>query len=152
MTALMGMTMVVGISTEMAIFYVSEYTELASTMTPRQALREATRNRLRPITMTTLAALLTLAPLALAIGQGSAISYPAAARDSYHFRPASSVSAGPSPDAGSNIPHVTEPSAGALVTHGWWESPCNALDRGRQASSMRQPLQKRRKADAYPTG
>jgi multidrug efflux pump subunit AcrB len=44
----------------------------------RQALREASRNRLRPITMTTLAALLTLAPLALAIGQGSAIQQPLA--------------------------------------------------------------------------
>ena len=28
-TALMGMTMIIGIGTEMAIFYVSEYTELA---------------------------------------------------------------------------------------------------------------------------
>ena len=77
-TALMGMTMVIGIGTEMAIFYVSEYAELAHVMTPRQALREASRNRLRPITMTTLAALLTLAPLALAIGQGSAIQQPLA--------------------------------------------------------------------------
>ena len=77
-TALMGMTMVIGISTEMAIFYVSEYAELAHAMPLRQALREASRNRLRPITMTTLAALLTLAPLALAIGQGSAIQQPLA--------------------------------------------------------------------------
>ena len=77
-TALMGMTMVIGISTEMAIFYVSEYAELAHAMPPRQALREASRNRFRPITMTTLAALLTLAPLALAIGQGSAIQQPLA--------------------------------------------------------------------------
>jgi multidrug efflux pump subunit AcrB len=74
----MGMTMVIGISTEMAIFYVSEYAELAHAMPPRQALREASRNRFRPITMTTLAALLTLAPLALAIGQGSAIQQPLA--------------------------------------------------------------------------
>jgi multidrug efflux pump subunit AcrB len=77
-TALMGMTMVIGISTEMAIFYVSEYADLAHAMPPRHALREASRNRLRPITMTTLAALLTLAPLALAIGQGSAIQQPLA--------------------------------------------------------------------------
>ena len=47
-------------------------------MPSRQALREASRNRLRPITMTTLAALLTLAPLALAIGQGSVIQQPLA--------------------------------------------------------------------------
>ena len=77
-TALMGMTMVIGIGAEMAVFYISKYTELAHTMPPRQALREASQNRLRPITMTTLAALLTLAPLALAIGQGSAIQQPLA--------------------------------------------------------------------------
>ena len=77
-TALMGMTMIIGIGTEMAIFYVSEYAELAHAMLPARALREASRNRLRPITMTTLAAILTLLPLALAIGQGSAIQQPLA--------------------------------------------------------------------------
>jgi multidrug efflux pump subunit AcrB len=77
-TALMGMTMIIGIGTEMAIFYVSEYTELTREMEPMLALREASRNRLRPITMTTLAAILTLLPLALAIGQGSAIQQPLA--------------------------------------------------------------------------
>jgi CzcA family heavy metal efflux pump len=77
-TALMGMTMIIGIGTEMAIFYVSEYTELAAHMEPRRALREASRNRLRPITMTTLAAILTLMPLAFAVGQGSAIQQPLA--------------------------------------------------------------------------
>ena len=77
-TALMGMTMVIGMATEMAIFYVSEYTELAHTMPPRQALIEASRNRLRPITMTALAAILTLMPLALAIGQGSGMQQPLA--------------------------------------------------------------------------
>jgi multidrug efflux pump subunit AcrB len=77
-TALMGMTMIIGIGTEMAIFYVSEYMELAHAMPPLEALREASRNRLRPITMTTLAAILTLLPLALAIGQGSAIQQPLA--------------------------------------------------------------------------
>jgi multidrug efflux pump subunit AcrB len=77
-TALMGMTMIIGIGTEMAIFYVSEYAELGREMDPRRALREASRNRLRPITMTTLAAILTLMPLALAIGQGSAIQQPLA--------------------------------------------------------------------------
>jgi multidrug efflux pump subunit AcrB len=77
-TALMGMTMIIGIGTEMAIFYVSEYTELVHEMGPRRALREASRNRLRPITMTTLATILTLMPLALALGQGSAIQQPLA--------------------------------------------------------------------------
>ncbi|MDR3389793.1 MAG: efflux RND transporter permease subunit [Rudaea sp.] len=84
-TALMGMTMVIGIATEMAIFYVSEYIELMkqgelahAPMASRDALRDASRNRLRPITMTTLAAILTLLPLALAIGQGSGIQQPLA--------------------------------------------------------------------------
>ena len=77
-TALMGMTMIIGIGTEMAIFYISEYTQLAEAMPPRVALREASRNRLRPITMTTLAAILTLLPLALAIGAGSGIQQPLA--------------------------------------------------------------------------
>jgi multidrug efflux pump subunit AcrB len=77
-TALMGMTMIIGIGTEMAIFYVSEFEELSAHMPPAQAIREASRNRLRPITMTTLAAILTLLPLALAIGQGSGIQQPLA--------------------------------------------------------------------------
>jgi multidrug efflux pump subunit AcrB len=72
------MTMIIGIATEMSIFYVSEYTELVKSMDVHQALREASRNRLRPITMTTLAAILTLLPLALAIGQGSGIQQPLA--------------------------------------------------------------------------
>ncbi|ATI54291.1 efflux RND transporter permease subunit [Sphingomonas melonis] len=77
-TALMGMTMILGIGTEMAIFYVSEYEELAHRLPPREAAREASRNRLRPITMTTLAAILTLLPLALALGQGAGIQQPLA--------------------------------------------------------------------------
>jgi multidrug efflux pump subunit AcrB len=77
-TALMGMTMIIGISTEMAIFYVSEYTELAHHMPAHEALREASKNRLRPITMTTLAAIFTLLPLALAIGPGSGVQQPLA--------------------------------------------------------------------------
>jgi multidrug efflux pump subunit AcrB len=77
-TALMGMTMIIGIATEMAIFYVSEYAELRQTVPARRALRQASRNRLRPITMTTLAAILTLLPLAFALGQGSAIQQPLA--------------------------------------------------------------------------
>ncbi|MGR6327484.1 efflux RND transporter permease subunit [Sphingomonas sp. XXL09] len=77
-TALMGMTMIIGIGTEMAIFYVSEFQELASTLPPGQAARTAAYNRLRPITMTTLAAILTLLPLALALGQGAGIQQPLA--------------------------------------------------------------------------
>ena len=77
-TALMGMTMIIGIGTEMAIFYVSEFEELCHAMPASEATREASRNRLRPITMTTLAAILTLLPLALALGQGSGIQQPLA--------------------------------------------------------------------------
>lgn len=77
-TAMMGMTMIIGIATEMAIFFVSEYAELAQAMPLRQALIEASRNRLRPIAMTTLAAVLTLMPLALGLGEGSAMQQPLA--------------------------------------------------------------------------
>ncbi len=77
-TAIMGMTMIIGIGTEMAIFLVSEYVDLAQQMPPRQALLEASRNRFRPIAMTTLAAILTLLPLALALGRGSGMQQPLA--------------------------------------------------------------------------
>jgi len=77
-TAIMGMTMIIGIGTEMAIFLVSEYVDLSRELLPRQALLEAARNRFRPIAMTTLAAILTLMPLALAIGAGSGMQQPLA--------------------------------------------------------------------------
>ena len=77
-TAIMGMTMIIGIGTEMAIFLVSEYIDLERQMPPRQALLEAARNRFRPIAMTTLAAILTLMPLALALGAGSGMQQPLA--------------------------------------------------------------------------
>ena len=77
-TAIMGMTMIIGIGAEMAIFLVSEYVALAREMPPRRALLEAARNRFRPIAMTTLAAILTLLPLALAIGAGSGMQQPLA--------------------------------------------------------------------------
>ncbi|QNJ99794.1 efflux RND transporter permease subunit [Dyella telluris] len=77
-TAMMGMTMIIGMGTEMAIFYVSEYVSLAQGMPAMQALRTASRDRLRPITMTTLAAILTLLPLALAWGAGAGIQQPLA--------------------------------------------------------------------------
>jgi multidrug efflux pump subunit AcrB len=77
-TAMMGMTMIIGIGTEMAIFYTSEFVALSETMKPDEALRLASQDRLRPITMTTLAAIFTLLPLALAIGQGSGVQQPLA--------------------------------------------------------------------------
>jgi multidrug efflux pump subunit AcrB len=77
-SAMMGMTMIVGIVTEMAIFYFSEYLELAGTLPPAEALVQAGKNRMRPIVMTTVVAILPLLPLALAIGQGSAMQQPLA--------------------------------------------------------------------------
>lgn len=77
-SAMMGMTMIVGIVTEVAIFYFSEYRDLMHDMPFHQALIEAGKNRMRPIAMTTFAAILTLLPLAFAIGQGSAMQQPLA--------------------------------------------------------------------------
>jgi len=77
-TALMGMVMIVGIATEMAIFYVSEFQHLSTHMARREALLTASANRLRPIAMTTLAAILTLLPLALDLGQGAGMQQPLA--------------------------------------------------------------------------
>jgi multidrug efflux pump subunit AcrB len=77
--SLMGLTMIIGIITEVAIFYFTEYDSLrAAGMAPDQALVEAGANRLRPIAMTTLAAILALAPLALSLGAGSAMQKPLA--------------------------------------------------------------------------
>ena len=77
-SAIMGMTMIIGIVTEVAIFYFSEYRDVVGTMPFRQALIEAGKNRMRPIAMTTFAAILTLLPLAFAIGRGSAMQQPLA--------------------------------------------------------------------------
>ncbi len=78
-TAMMGMTMILGIVTEVSIFYFSEYHELLkSGVTQSEALIHAGFNRMRPIAMTTLAAILALMPLALALGQGSAMQQPLA--------------------------------------------------------------------------
>jgi multidrug efflux pump subunit AcrB len=64
--ALMGLTMVIGIVTEVAIFYFSEFDHLlALGEAPQRALIDAGANRLRPIAMTTIAAILALAPLAV---------------------------------------------------------------------------------------
>ena len=77
--ALMGMTMILGIVTEVAIFYFTEFEALlAEGMTPEVALIQAGVNRLRPIAMTTLAAILALAPLALALGGGASMERPLA--------------------------------------------------------------------------
>lgn len=78
-TAMMGMVMIIGIATEMAIFLVSEYQALRETMPPRQALRAAALNRLRPIVMSTLAMILALVPLGAAVsGAGDQMLQPLA--------------------------------------------------------------------------
>ncbi len=78
-SSMMGMTMIVGIVTEVAIFYFSEYYEqLKKGVGKDEALAIAGTSRFRPIAMTTLAAILALLPLALDIGQGSAMQQPLA--------------------------------------------------------------------------
>ncbi|NOZ38326.1 MAG: efflux RND transporter permease subunit [Gammaproteobacteria bacterium] len=78
-TAMMGMTMIIGIVTEVSIFYFSEYHSLLrQNLAADEALIQAGIKRMRPITMTTLATILALLPLALAWGQGSAMQQPLA--------------------------------------------------------------------------
>ena len=77
-SAMMGMTMIIGITTEVGIFYFSEFADLASEMGTDTALIEAGVNRMRPIAMTTIAAILALLPLALGIGQGAQMQQPLA--------------------------------------------------------------------------
>ena len=76
-TAMMGMTMIIGIVTEVAIFYFSEQQSLVGVPLAR-SLIEAGQNRMRPIAMTTFAAILTLLPLAFALGRGSEMQQPLA--------------------------------------------------------------------------
>ncbi|MFC3653527.1 efflux RND transporter permease subunit [Dyella humi] len=77
-SAMMGMTMIVGIVTEVAIFYFSELEEVTTDTPLHEALLEAARHRMRPILMSTMAAILTLLPLALALGSGSQMQQPLA--------------------------------------------------------------------------
>ncbi len=77
-SSMMGMTMIVGIVTEVAIFYFSEYLTLPKDLDRKTALILAGKNRMRPIAMTTAAAILALLPLAMGIGQGSAMQQPLA--------------------------------------------------------------------------
>ncbi|MEO7065927.1 MAG: efflux RND transporter permease subunit [Rhodanobacter sp.] len=77
-SSMMGMTMIVGIVTEVAIFYFSELQDAEKNVALHGALHEAGKHRTRPILMSTLAAILTLLPLALAIGQGSQMQQPLA--------------------------------------------------------------------------
>jgi multidrug efflux pump subunit AcrB len=74
-TSRMGMTMIVGIVTEIAIFYYSEFRSLPAS---DDRLILAGINRMRAISMTAFAAILLLLPLALGIGHGSAMQQPLA--------------------------------------------------------------------------
>ncbi len=76
--AIMGLTMIIGIVTEVAIFYFSEFYELEDSMPFHIAIVQAGINRARPIALTTLAFMLALLPLALDIGRGSAMLAPLA--------------------------------------------------------------------------
>ena len=75
---MMGMTMIVGIATEVAIFYVSELESMPAELSSTDALVQAGINRMRPIATTTFAAILALLPLALGLGAGSAMQQPLA--------------------------------------------------------------------------
>ena len=77
-SSMMGMTMVVGIVTEVAIFYYSEFHDMPADSSLTTRFIRAGQNRMRPIAMTTLAAILALMPLALGIGQGSQMQQPLA--------------------------------------------------------------------------
>ena len=80
-SALMGLTMIVGIVTELAIFYFAEIdlAVLAPEAGPRRhTLLEAGHARLRPILMSAVIAILALSPLALGLGEGAGMQKPLA--------------------------------------------------------------------------
>lgn len=74
-SALMGLTMVVGIVTELAVFY---FAEVGDAPAGPAGLAEAGLARLRPIVMSAVIAMLALSPLALGLGEGSALQRPLA--------------------------------------------------------------------------
>ena len=76
--SIMGMTMIVGIATETAIFYYTEYAEMPAEDTADKRLIAAGTGRIRAIAMTTIAAILSLITLALGIGQGAGLLQPLA--------------------------------------------------------------------------
>ncbi|MGC8723162.1 MAG: efflux RND transporter permease subunit [Acidobacteriota bacterium] len=77
-SSMMGMTMILGIVTEVAIFMVWEFLTAPEGMDESASLIYAGKHRMRAITMSTLAAVLALSPLGLGIGQGSAMQRPLA--------------------------------------------------------------------------
>ncbi|HQU33074.1 MAG TPA: efflux RND transporter permease subunit, partial [Thermoanaerobaculaceae bacterium] len=77
-SSLMGLTMILGISSEAAVFFMTQWKDSLGRVPFAEALIEAGRLRFRPIVMTALAAILALLPLALGIGQGAAMLQPLA--------------------------------------------------------------------------
>ncbi len=77
-SSMMGIAMIVGIVTEVSVFYVEELRVLPPAMGRAEALLAAGARRLRPIAMTTRAAILALLPLALGIGEGAGMLQPLA--------------------------------------------------------------------------
>jgi multidrug efflux pump subunit AcrB len=77
-SSMMGMVMIVGNVTEVAIFYYSEFADFLRDGSVTDRLIAAGIFRMRAITMTTVAAVLALLPLAIGIGQGSAMLQPLA--------------------------------------------------------------------------
>jgi multidrug efflux pump subunit AcrB len=77
--SLMGMIMIVGIVAKNGILMLDSVEErLAAGETLREALLRSGRRRFRPVLMTSLAAMLGMLPLALAIGAGSELLQPLA--------------------------------------------------------------------------
>lgn len=75
LSSMMGMTMIIGIVTEMSIFYFSELNSY--TQPTKENIIVSGIMRMRPILMTTIIAMLALLPLALGIG-GSSMQQPLA--------------------------------------------------------------------------
>ncbi len=75
-SALMGLTMVVGMVTELIIFFLAEIDRTKPV--DLAVLLDAGRKRLRPILMSALIAILTLSPLALGVSRGAGLQRPLA--------------------------------------------------------------------------
>ena len=75
-SALMGLTMVVGMVAELIIFFLAEIDRSQPVTVSR--LHEAGKKRLRPILMSALIAILTLSPLAFGLSRGAGLQQPLA--------------------------------------------------------------------------
>ena len=75
-SALMGLTMVVGVVAELAVFFLAEL-DPGARVSP-DGLIAAGAARLRPILMSAVIAILALSPLALGLGEGAAMQKPLA--------------------------------------------------------------------------